>query len=190
MVDFEKDIKQCVQILETGGTILYPTDTVWGLGCNALNENAVDKIFEIKKRPKEKSLVILLAEAKDILQYIAAPHPDIIDIVQHFETPTTVIYEGPLGFPDNVIAADGTIAIRIPDDPFCIALLKRYRKPIVSTSANISGEPTPAFFNMVAQDIVSGADYVVNYRQDDVLPRKPSRLVKINDDGSLHILRA
>ena len=189
-MDFENEIKQCIKALEAGGTILYPTDTVWGIGCNALSEDAVDRVFEVKKRPKEKSLVVLLADARDILKYIAAPHPDIIDILEHFETPTTVIYDSPLGFPDNVVAQDGSLAIRVPDDPFCTALLKRYRRPIVSTSANISGEPTPAFFHEVAESIVAGVEYVVSYRQDDIIPRKPSRIVRINEDGSLHILRA
>src|ERR1700744_1017266 len=103
MVDFENDIKNCIQVLENGGTILYPTDTVWGLGCDALNEAAIEKVFALKQRPKEKSLIVLLAEAKDILQYVAAPHPDIISILENFERPTTVIYEGALGFPDNAV---------------------------------------------------------------------------------------
>ncbi|MBS1688935.1 MAG: threonylcarbamoyl-AMP synthase, partial [Bacteroidetes bacterium] len=167
MVDFENDIKHCVETLERGGTILYPTDTVWGLGCNALDEAAVDKIFSLKHRPKEKSLIILLAEARDILKYVAAPSPDIIEIVENFERPTTVIYSGALGFPDNAVSEDGSIAIRVTKDPFCKALIKRFRKPIVSTSANISGEPTPIFFNAIDNRIVENVDYIVKYRQDD-----------------------
>lgn len=189
MVDFENDIKNCVQMLENGGTILYPTDTVWGLGCDALNEQAVDKIFALKNRPKEKSLIILLAEPKDILKYIAAPPPDIIDIIENFDKPTTVIYSGALGFPGNVVSEDGSIAIRVAKDPFCKALIKRFRKPIVSTSANISGQPTAAIFNAIDKQIIDNVDYVVKYRQDDTEIKPPSRLIRIMDDGSFNVLR-
>lgn len=175
--------------MEAGGTILYPTDTVWGLGCDALNEAAVEKVFALKQRPKEKSLIILLADARDILQYVATPPPDIIDIIEHFEKPTTVIYNGALGFPSNVTHADGSVAIRITTDPFCKALIKRFRKPIVSTSANISGQPTPAIFSMVNSAIVQGAGYVVRHRQTDTTVLPPSRLVRINDDGEMEVLR-
>lgn len=189
MVDFENDIKECVHTLQNGGTILYATDTVWGLGCDALNEQAVDKVFALKQRPKEKSLIVLLADARDVLQYVAAPHPDIIAIIEGFERPTTVIYDNALGFPDNVVNKDGSIAIRVTTDPFCKALIKRFRRPIVSTSANVSGQPTPAIYSLVEDAIRTGADYAVKYRQDDnnILP--PSRIVRINDDGSLQIIR-
>jgi len=189
MVDFENDIKNCVAVLQKGGTILYPTDTVWGLGCDAMNEAAVEKIFTIKHRPKEKSMIVLLAEARDILQYVAAPHPDIISIVENFDRPTTVIYENALGFPENVVNKDGSLAIRITSDPFCKALIKRFRKPIVSTSANISGQATPAIFSMVNEEIVSKVDYVVKYRQDDRELRAPSRLIRINGAGEIQIIR-
>jgi L-threonylcarbamoyladenylate synthase len=189
MVDLEDDIKNCISVLQNGGTILYPTDTVWGLGCDAMNEAAVDKVFVLKQRPKEKSMIILLAEARDVLQYVAAPHPDIIDIIESFDRPTTVIYDNALGFPDNVMNKDGSIAIRVTTDPFCKALIKRFRKPIVSTSANISGAPTPAIFKMIDRAIISGADHVVRYRQDDDTINSPSRLVRINDEGELEVLR-
>ena len=189
MVDFEYEIKQCVKALSEGGVILYPTDTVWGLGCDALNNEAVDRIFSIKKRDANKSMIVLLADARDILQYVAAPHPDIIAIVESFRQPTTVVYENGLGFAGNVVNKDGSIAIRVTTDPFCKALIKRFRKPIVSTSANISGHPTPAIFSMVEKEIVDQADYSVAYRRDDTIIKPPSRLVRINDDGTLEILR-
>ena len=176
-------------VLLQGGTILYPTDTVWGLGCNALDAAAVDKVFEIKHRPKEKSMIVLLAEARDVLQYTATPHPDIIAIVESFDRPTTVIYDHALEFPGNVVNTDGSIAIRVTTDPFCKALIKRLRRPIVSTSANLSGAPTPATFSMINPDIVHRADYVVRYRQDDHTIKQPSRLVKILDDGTMTVLR-
>ena len=136
MVDFEVDIKTSVAVLQQGGTLLYPTDTIWGLGCDATDPATVDKIFAIKQRPKEKSMIVLLAEAKDILRYVAAPHPDIIAIVEAFERPTTVIYENALELADNVVNADGSIAIRVTTDPFCKTLIKRLKRPLVSTSAN------------------------------------------------------
>jgi L-threonylcarbamoyladenylate synthase len=189
MIDFEYDIKQCIAALEAGNTILYPTDTVWGIGCNAMNEAAVNKVFELKNRPREKSMIILLAEAKDILTYVAAPHPDIIAIVESFEQPTTVIYENALELADNVINTDGSVAIRVTDDQFCKALIKRYQKPIVSTSANISGQPSPATFDMITDDIKNKTGYIVKYRRDDKTVKKPSRLVKIDDDGQIIVIR-
>lgn len=190
MVDFENDIKTCIDMLRQGGTILYPTDTVWGLGCDALNEASVEKIFAIKQRPKEKSMIILLADARDVLQYVAAPPPDIIAIIESFDRPTTVIYEGALGFPDNVMNKDGSIAIRITTDPFCKALIKRLRRPLISTSANISGSPTPSIYSMIDNTIISQVDYVVKHRQDDNNIAAPSRIVRVNDVGDIEILRA
>lgn len=189
MVDFEQDIKNCVKTLNEGGTILYPTDTVWGLGCDALNEVAVDKIFAIKHRPKQKSMIVLLADARDLLQYVAAPHPDIIAIVEAFERPTTVIYNNALGFPDNVVNEDGSIAIRVTTDPFCKALIKRFRKPIVSTSANISGMPTAPIYGSIAEEVVSEVDYLVRYRQEDETIHPPSRLIRLGDDGEMEVIR-
>ncbi|MBS1588966.1 MAG: L-threonylcarbamoyladenylate synthase [Bacteroidetes bacterium] len=190
MVDFESDLLNCIAALQAGDTILYPTETVWGLGCNALDENAVEKVFALKQRPKEKSLIVLLAEPKDILQFVAAPPPDIIDIVSQFDCPTTVVYDHALGFPDNVANADGSIALRITTDPFCKALIKRFRKPLVSTSANLSGESTPASFAQIHPSIVENVGYAVAYRRNEQSPSRPSRLIKINDDGSFVVLRS
>ena len=189
MVDLEEDIKNCVLVLQSGGSILYPTDTVWGLGCDALNENAIDKIFAIKQRPKEKSLIILIAGAKDILQYVAAPPPDIIAILESFEKPTTVVYDGALDLPENAIHETGSIAIRVTKDPFCKALIKRFRKPIVSTSANISGAATPAIFSMISNEIITQVDYVVKYRQDDEVIHEPSQIIRVSDEGEITRLR-
>lgn len=189
MASFENDIKNCISALEEGGTILYPTDTIWGIGCDALDEKAVDKVFMLKQRPREKSMIILLAEAKDIIQYIAAPPPDIIDILESFTTPTTVIYKGALGFPVNVAGADDSIAIRVTSDPFCKSLIKRLRRPLVSTSANISGMAAPATFDLIDPRIITGCDYVVTYRQDDKRISEPSRIIRMEDDGHFEIIR-
>ena len=190
MIVLEEDIRNCIKTLNNGGTILYPTDTIWGIGCDALDENAIENVFAIKHRPKEKSLIVLLADARDILQYVAAPHPDIIDIVESFDRPTTVIYESALGFPENAVHESGSIAIRVTGDPFCKALIKRFRKPLVSTSANLSGAPSPDNFSAVSNDIRQSVDYIVKHRQPDTSSRPPSRLVRINEDGSLEILRS
>ena len=189
MVDFENDIKNCVAVLQRGGTILYPTDTIWGIGCDAMNAAAVEKVFAIKQRPKEKSMIVLLADARDILQYVAAPPLDIIAIIESFDKPTTVVYENALGFPSNVVNRDGSLAIRVTTDPFCKALIKRFRKPIISTSANISGHPAPSIYKMIDSDIVKHVDYVVNYRQDDDMIYPPSRIVRVDDEG-IEVLRA
>jgi len=191
MVDteFEIDIKKCVEVLKTGGIILYPTDTIWGIGCDATNDNAVDKVYALKQRPSEKSMIVLIAEAKDIFKYVAAPPPDIITIVEEFDRPTTVIYENALGLASNVVKNDWSIGIRVTNDLFCKALIKRFGKPIVSTSANLSGDLSPSIYKEINSAIVTGVDYVVRYRQEDVRPAAPSLLIKINDEGSITVLR-
>lgn len=188
-MNFEQDIKSCIEVINRGGIILYPTDTVWGIGCDALNEEAIEKVYDLKQRPKGKSCIVLLADARDILQYVAAPPPDIIAIMEQFSQPTTVVFDGALGFPDNLVGEDGSIAIRIPDDPFCKALIKRMKKPMVSTSANISGRPSPQTFDQVEEDIVRGVDLVVQHRRTDTTMKQPSRLVRIHENGDLEILR-
>lgn len=189
MVDFENDIKACVAALLAGGTILYPTDTVWGIGCDALDEAAVEKVFALKRRPKEKSLVILLADARDILRYVAAPPPDVIAIVEAFDRPTTVVYDHALELANNAVNSDGSVAIRVTTDPFCRALIKRLRRPLVSTSANVSGSATPAFFADIEADIRLHADYVVAYRQNDNEPKVPSRIIRMDDEGVITVIR-
>lgn len=190
MKSFEADIKNCVDTINNGGVILYPTDTIWGLGCDALNSKAVDKIFSIKQRPANKSLIVLLAEAKDVLQYVAAPPPDIIDIIESHDRPTTVIYNGALEFPDNVVNEDGSIAIRVTKDPFCKALIKRLQKPIISTSANISGQAHPNIFKEMSKSILSNVDYTVYHRRDDDTVSLPSKIIKVDDEGTIDIIRA
>lgn len=189
MQGYENDIKQAITTLGAGGVILYPTDTIWGLGCDPFDTAALDKIYSIKQRPREKSFIILLAEARDILQYVAAPPPDIIDIVSSFDTPTTVVYEGILDLPEEILHSSGTLAIRVTTDPFCKSLIKRWGKPLVSTSANISGDPSPAHYNEVSKVVREGVDYRVQYMQRDTTPAQASRIVKISDDGAIEVLR-
>ncbi|HEX2684202.1 MAG TPA: L-threonylcarbamoyladenylate synthase [Ferruginibacter sp.] len=186
----EQDIERSLAALNAGGLILYPTDTVWGIGCDATNASAVAKIYELKKRHDGKSMIVLLADEKDITSYVTQPDPRIYDYIKGIQKPTTFIYEGGVNLAENMIQDDGTVAIRITSDRFCRQLLKRFGKPLVSTSANISGYPPPAIFQDIDVEIKSGVDYVVQHRQDDTTESTPSAIVKWNADGSLTIIRS
>lgn len=188
MVVFEKDIEQCLKVLRDGGLILYPTDTVWGIGCDSTNVEAVSKIYQLKQRSDEKAMIVLVANEKQVLQYVAAPDLRVFDYLQDVQKPTTVIYQGAIGLADNLIAIDGSIAIRICNDEFCKHLIKRFRKPVVSTSANISGQPTAKLFDDIADEIKKAVDYVVKYRQDDKRVSSPSSLIKW-DNGKVILIR-
>ena len=187
--NFDSDIEASLDTLRRGGLILYPTDTVWGIGCDATNAQAVDRIFRLKQRPDHKAMIVLVAEERDVLQYVASPDLRVFDYLLQSSRPTTVIYEGAIGLADNLTEADGSIAIRICKDPFCRHLIKRLRRPLVSTSANLSGAPAPAGFTAVAEAIKQGVDYVVNYRQDDTTPATPSSVIKWNRDGEITVIR-
>ena len=177
-MDFRSDIEQCLKVLQDGGTILYPTDTIWGIGCDATNEKAVERVYALKKREESKAMIVLLAEEKDLLKYVADPDPAIFDYLKNLEKPTTIIYDGGLSFADNLLAKDGSIAIRIVKDDFCRQLIKRFRKPLVSTSANTSGKAAPTVFQTISDEIINGVDYIVRYRQDESAPCTPSSIIK------------
>jgi len=187
---FLNDIEESVKALQNGGLILYPTDTIWGIGCDATNEKAVEKIYKLKQRANDKSMVILVADEKTITEYVTQPNLKIFDYIKGIYKPTTVIYEGAVGLAPNVIAKDGTTAIRIVKDEFCKQLIRHFKKPIVSTSANISGYPPPIFFSDIDVAIKKGVDYIVQHRQDDLIPSSPSAIIKWNTDGSLTIIRS
>jgi len=187
---FEKEVEKALEVLRKGGILLYPTDTIWGLGCDATNSEAVRRIYQIKNREDSKSLIILVAEERDILQYVAAPDLSAFDFIEEQSRPTTVIFEHAIGLPDNLVADDGSIAIRIVRDEFCRHLIKRLRKPIVSTSAIISGQPSPKFFAEVSNEIKSAVDYVVQWRQDDATPSQPSQIIKWNNNGTYTVIRS
>ncbi|MEO5945734.1 MAG: L-threonylcarbamoyladenylate synthase [Chitinophagaceae bacterium] len=189
MVTFEKDIEQCLKVLQEGGLILYPTDTVWGIGCDATNEVAVEKIYTLKQRPDSKAMIVLLADERDVLKYIAAPDLEVFDYLEKATKPTTVIYEGAIGFAENLIGEDGSIAIRICKEDFCKHLLKRFRKPIVSTSANISSLPAAKIYKEIDGKIIGGVDFVVNYRRNDESIAQPSSVIKWNN-GAVEVLRS
>jgi L-threonylcarbamoyladenylate synthase len=188
-MDFEKDIEQCLLVLKTGGLILYPTDTVWGIGCDATNEEAVEKIYKLKKRSDEKAMIVLVASEKDVLNHVASPDLRVFDHLETTKKPTTVIYDGAIGLAENLTGKDGSIAIRICNEIFCKHLIKRFRKPIVSTSANISGEPVANTFDKITSEIKQSVNYIVNYRQQDTVISEPSAVIRWNKDGSITMLR-
>jgi L-threonylcarbamoyladenylate synthase len=187
--DFQQDIDPSLAALQAGGLILYPTDTIWGIGCDATDTAAVEKVFALKQRAETKSLIILMADKRDIIKYTSQPDLRIFEFLDTVTKPTTVIYEGAMGLAENLIGADGTVAIRLTDDPFCRHLIKRLRRPLVSTSANISGEPAPENFTTIDPRIRDGVDYVVRHRQMDREKRQPSAIVRWNNDGAITVIR-
>ncbi len=176
--EFESDVQRSLEILNQGGIILYPTDTIWGIGGDATREDVVERILDLKQRPREKAMLVLLASNRNEFD--------------HLETgnrPTTFIIAGLEGLAPNLPASDGSIGVRVPRDAFCQELLKRFGKPLISTSANLSGQPSASLFSEICQEILEGVDYVVNWRQKDSTPSLPSRVVKVLDDGNILIIR-
>ena len=184
---FDEEVQNALTVLRNGGIILYPTDTVWGLGCDATNKEAVQKIFDLKKRNDNKSLIVLMADQREILHYVTAPDLAVFDFIQQQSRPTTIVYENAIGFADNLLAEDGSVAIRIVNDDFCRHLIKRLKKPIVSTCANISNMATPATFAEVSDEIKSGVDYVVRWRQDDNRLVQPSQIIRWQNGAPMFI---
>lgn len=187
--EFENDIVHCLDTLRRGGVILYPTDTIWGIGCDATNAAAVKKVYEIKRRPESKSLIVLLADARDLNRYVSQLQPEIFDYLQTVTKPTTVVYDGAVGLAENLVAEDGSVGIRVVKEDFCRHLIKRFRKPLVSTSANISGSPAPGNFSSVSDEIQQAVDYIVQYRQSDNQPAMASTVVRFDRSGRLQVLR-
>ena len=189
-MNYKNDIAQCIKILQSGGIILYPTDTVWGLGCNAENEQAVSKVFKIKHRTETKSMIILLANEMEISKYVANPDPQILIYTSSALKPVTAIYQNGKNVASNLLNSDGSIAIRITKDEFCNALIKTFRKPLVSTSANLSGEAAPAIFSEISTEIKSGVDYIVQHRQGDFRVTKPSTIIRLNEERKIEVIRS
>jgi len=183
------DIENSLIALKKGQTILYPTDTVWGIGCDATNVDAVNRIFEIKKRNETKSLVILVDSLEMLHQIIPIIPIQALEWIKISPKPTTVIYHNPIDLASNVIAVDNTVGIRIVQDEFCRELIRSFGKPIVSTSANISGEPTPAFFKEISNEIKKAVDYIVKWRQDETKQAESSSIVKIEANGEIVFIR-
>ena len=189
MNDLKNDIDECCKALGAGKLILYPTDTIWGIGCDATNDDAVKKIYQLKKREEKKSMIILVADDKEIFNYIEDPGSKIFHYLSSVKNPTTVIYEHAKNISQHLISEDGTVAIRIVQDDFCKAVITQFKKPIVSTSANISGQPFPKSFIEINMAIKNGVDYIVQHRQKDI-SSQPSSIIKLNSKGEIEIIRS
>lgn len=189
MSNFENDIVNSLNTLAAGGIILYPTDTIWGIGCDATNGEAVKRIYHLKKREEKKSMIILVDDENMINQYVSNPSQKILSYISSSEKPTTAIFKTAIHLPENMINEDGSIAIRIVKDDFCLQLIHRLQKPLVSTSANISGENFPQNFQEVSDEIKNGVDYIVQHRQNDFSKKSPSAIVKLNENSGLEFIR-
>jgi len=188
-MDFGDDIKSAVDTLRKGGVILYPTDTIWGLGCDATLDSAVEKIFSIKHRDSAKSLIVLVSSINMLERYVSAIPEAALSILEVSDSPVTIIYPRGRNLAGGVCSADGSVGIRLCNDEFCNELITRFRKPIVSTSANPGGMNPPGNFDEIDQSIIRSADYVVRHRQDDRGVCSPSPIIKIDMDGVFRIIR-
>jgi L-threonylcarbamoyladenylate synthase len=186
---YEQELEKAVEILKTGGTLLYPTDTIWGLGCDATNPKAVEKIFRLKNREESKSLIVLLDDEANLHNYVDNLPEITFDLLENLDKPTTIIYSNAKNLAWNVIASDGTIGIRVTRDPFCKDLVKRFGKPIVSTSANISGDPSPIVFREISNELITHVSYTVDLYHDQINSSKPSTIIRLFENGEFIIIR-
>jgi len=184
------EIIKAQEVLYKGGVILYPTDTIWGIGCDATNEAAVRRVFDIKKRVDSKALLVLIDNPVKLNFYIQEVPEVAWDLVDLAENPLTIIYPGGRNLAPNLLAEDGSVGIRITKDEFSKKLCERFRKAIVSTSANVSGQPSPGFFDEISPEIMAGVDYVVNYRREDKTIAKPSSIIRLGIGGQVQVIRA
>lgn len=187
--DFGDDIRNALKVLRAGGIILYPTDTVWGLGCDATNGEAVKKIYSIKKRAENKSLITLVNSAAMLTRYVDNPPEVALQMAELAESPLTIVYDRGRSLAEGVASADGSVGVRICNDPFCDELITALRKPLVSTSANISGRDAPAIFDEISEELKASVDYICHWRQDDRSRAKASSVIKVSGNGVVKILR-
>ncbi|MBK8362759.1 MAG: threonylcarbamoyl-AMP synthase [Bacteroidetes bacterium] len=183
------EVKKSLAVLKNGGVILYPTDTVWGLGCDATNPAAVKKVYEIKKRAESKNMILLVDMESRISTYVKEIPEQAWPLIEFTDKPLTIVYDGARNLPPEIIADDGSIAIRVTKDEFCKNLIGVLRKPLVSTSANVSGEPAPAIFQEVSEEIRKSVDLIVNWRKDDRQRAQPSSIISLKKGGLIQILR-
>ena len=184
----EADLQKTLEVLKRGGVVLYPTDTVWGLGCDATHSGAIQEIYNLKQRAESKALICLVSDFKMLNQYVEEVPEVAYDILKYALKPTTIIYDNPIRVSENLIADDNSLGIRVVKDDFCKQLIRKLKRPIVSTSANISGQPTPKTFSEISQPILEGVDYVVNLHRNKK-PAKPSSIIKLTTDGSVTVIR-
>jgi L-threonylcarbamoyladenylate synthase len=187
--EFGSDLANALKVLRAGGVILYPTDTIWGLGCDATNAGAVKRIYEIKKRAENKSLIILVNSPAMLERYVDNPPEVALQMASLSEKPLTVVYDRGRSLAEGVASADGSVGVRICSEPFCDALITGLRKPLVSTSANISGSSAPAVFDEIDEEMKAAVDYVCLWKQDDRSRARPSSVIKVSGNGIVKILR-
>lgn len=187
--ELASELRKATTVVKSGGIILYPTDTVWGIGCDATNKDAVAKIYRLKRRADSKSMLSLVSSSEMLTEWLESFPDEAREIIAEAKSPLTIIYDRPKGFAENLTADDGSAGIRIANDEFCKLLCENCGVPVVSTSANISGSPTPEFFCEISEEIKDGVDYIVRLRQDDTTSAPPSRIVKITDSGNITIIR-
>jgi L-threonylcarbamoyladenylate synthase len=185
----KNELEKALSTLKTGGIILYPTDTIWGIGCDATNEEAVKKVMALKGRSASKSLIVLLDNENKLASYVREIPDVAYDLIEFAENPLTIVYSNAKNLAPSVINEDGSVGIRVVKHNFCQQLIQRFRLPIVSTSANISGEPAPKNFSEVAQEIIDGVDYVVNLEHDAQEEKTPSTIMKLSPDGLFTFIR-
>lgn len=188
-MDYRDDLKSALKTLREGGVILYPTDTIWGLGCDATRQDAVEKIFRIKQRPDKKSLIILVNGFGMLERYVADIPDTAANILEVADSPITIIYPRGRNLAPAVCNDDGSVGIRICMNEFCSELITLFRKPLVSTSANISGKPAPSVFSQIGAEILDSVDYAVKYRRDDEKKYPPSSVIKVENNGVIQIIR-
>ena len=184
-----EDMKRACEVLRAGGLILYPTDTVWGIGCDATNEEAVRKVYALKQREDSKAMLVLVDNAVKVDFYVNEVPPVAWDLLEVATSPLTIIYSGARNLAPILLAEDGSVGIRVTEEEFSKQLCFRFRKAIVSTSANISGEPSPKNFAEISEVVKQGVDYIVGYRQNDKQKHKPSSIIKLGPTGELKIIR-
>ncbi len=185
----KEDLNKALETLKSGGLILYPTDTIWGIGCDATNPDAVEKIFALKGRDKGKSMIILLGNDYQLEGYVKDVPDVAYELIEATDKPLTIIYSNAKNLAENVVAQDGSIGIRIVQHPFCEQLLQRFRKPIVSTSANISGEISARNFSEISEEIINGVDYVVKFGQQEQANGTASTIMKLDPSGKFEFIR-
>ena len=186
---FNEDVRRAVEVMRRGGVVLYPTDTVWGIGCDATNADAVRRVYEIKRREESKALIVLVDSMAKLTGCVREVPDMAWSLVELADKPLTIIYDGARNMAENLIAEDGSVAIRITAERFSKTLCERMRVPVVSTSANVSGEPTPKNFAEISREIVEAVDYVVRYRQYDAAQSNPSSIIKLGVNGEVKVIR-
>lgn len=186
---FNEDVIKAVEVLRNGGVILYPTDTIWGIGCDATNPAAVQRIYDIKQRQDTKSMLVLMENPNLLNSYIAEVPEIAWELIEVADSPLTIIYPGAKNLAANLLAPDGSVGIRITNEAFTQQLIQRFRKPVVSTSANISGQKSPQNFVEISAEIKKLVDYIVGFRQDDLSRSNPSGIIKLGIGGQIEIIR-